>query len=269
MPRIRAHEITLHYEEQGSGEPLLLIPYLAADHACYAFQVPQYADHFRCISLDLRGTGESDKPDAAYSTEALADDLAAFMQAMGIERAHVSGVSLGGAVALWLAAKHPERVASLSVHSSWTRTDSFLATIVESWQVLAHALGVTEMIVRGIFPWCFTPEFYAAKPEFIDTLAAFVRSRPPQSVPDFVRQSNAVRGHDVLAQLYRITAPTQITFGRHDQLCSTRFAEALKAIPKSELVVFESASHAPLYERTEEFNQTTLSFLRRCVAATV
>ena len=80
---IRAGQITMNYEQQGTGEPLVLIPYLAADHACYAFQAAEYAKHFTCISLDLRGTGESDKPQGAYTTELLADDVAAFMQAAG------------------------------------------------------------------------------------------------------------------------------------------------------------------------------------------
>ena len=62
MPTIRAGGITLNYDRQGSGEPVVLIPYLAADHACYAFQVAEYAKRFTCISIDLRGTGESDKP---------------------------------------------------------------------------------------------------------------------------------------------------------------------------------------------------------------
>ena len=63
MPKVNANGITINYERQGSGEPLVLIPYLAADHACYAFQVADYAKHFTCFSLDLRGTGASDKPD--------------------------------------------------------------------------------------------------------------------------------------------------------------------------------------------------------------
>jgi pimeloyl-ACP methyl ester carboxylesterase len=267
MPRIDIGGLAMHYEQQGIGEPLLLIPYLAADHACYAFQVQEYAKHFTCISVDLRGTGESGKPQAAYTTEVLADDLAAFMQAAGIGRAHVAGLSLGGAVGLWLAAKHPDKVQSLSLHSSWARSDGFQRTVVESWQHLAKAVGVTEMIIRAIFPWCFTPELYAERPDYIESLAAFVRSRPAQSVPDFIQQSNAVLAHDVDAQLGRITAPTQITFGRHDQLTSTRFADRLKGgIRHAELLVFEGCAHAPLYENVAEFNQKTLAFLRRHAA---
>src|SRR5512147_305580 len=102
MPKLRANNLTMHYEQQGSGEPLILIPYLTADHACYAFQLAEYAKHFTCISLDLRGTGESDKPEGAYSTETLADDVAAFLQAANIPRAHITGLSLGAGIGLWV-----------------------------------------------------------------------------------------------------------------------------------------------------------------------
>ena len=264
MPKINANGLAINYDQQGAGEPLVLIPYLAADHACYAFQVAEYAKHFTCISLDLRGTGETDKPDAAYTTETLADDVAAFMEAMGISKAHLAGLSLGAATGLWLAVKYPEKVQSLSLHSCWAKSDAFQRTVVESWQLLARAVGVPEMIIRAIFPWCFTPELYAARPEYIDSLAGFVRSRPVQPVDDFIRQSNAVMAHDVEAQLGRIEVPTLITLGRHDQLTSSRFADRLKrGIRNSEVLIFEGCAHAPLYEHVEDFNEKTLQFLRR------
>jgi 3-oxoadipate enol-lactonase len=271
MPKVKANNITLNYDQQGSGEPLILIPYLAADHACYAFQVADYAKHFTCISLDLRGTGESDKPDVAYSTEQLADDVAAFMQAAGIGKAHVAGLSLGAAVGAWLAAKHPERVLSLSLHSAWTKPDPFLKTVVAGWQLMANALGsVPEMVILGIFPWCFTPELYVARPDYIQALTDFVRSRPAQPVDAFLRQSNAVVAHDIESQLDRITAPTLITFGRLDALTSIRFADPLRArILKSELVIFDGCAHAPLYERVDDFNDTTRHFLMRQAGAGV
>lgn len=268
MPKVKANNITMNYEQQGTGEPLILIPYLAADNACYAFQVAEYAKHFTCISVDLRGTGESDKPAGVYSTELFADDVAAFMQTLGIAKAHVSGVSLGAATGMWLAAKHPNRVKTLSLHSGWAKTDPFLKTVVEGWQVTAKALGsVPEMVILGIFPWCFTPELYAAKPDYIQSLADFVRGRPAQPVAAFMQASNAVIAHDVETQLSRITARTQITFGRHDLVTSTRFADRMKSsIRGSELLIFEGCAHAPIYEKVEEFNQKTLAFLQRHVA---
>jgi len=268
MPKVKANNITMNYVQQGAGEPLILIPYLAADNACYAFQAPDYAKHFTCISLDLRGTGETDKPEGDYSTEIFADDVAAFMRALGIEKAHISGLSLGAATGLWLAAKYPDKVKSLSLHSGWMKTDPFLKTVVEGWQVTAKALGsVPEMVILSIFPWCFTPELFAAKPDYIQSLADFVRGRPAQPLSAFLQQSNAVIAHDVEAQLGRITAPTQITFGGHDLLTSTRFADRMKSdIRDSELLIFEGCAHAPIYEKVEEFNQKTLAFLRRHAA---
>src|SRR5271169_4035092 len=106
MPVVHANGIDVNYEVQGEGEPLVLIPYLAADQACYAFQVAEYAKHFACYSVDLRGAGLSGKPDGVYTTELFADDIEAFMQVVGLDSAHVSGLSLGAATGMWLAGKY-------------------------------------------------------------------------------------------------------------------------------------------------------------------
>src|SRR5690242_7916523 len=129
MPNVKVNDITMHYEQQGTGEPLVLIPYLAADNACYAFQVAEYAKHFTCICVDPRGAGESDKPAGTWSTQLFADDLAAFMQALGVESAHVAGLSLGAAIGIWLAARHQDRVKSLSLHSAWPKSDPFVIAV--------------------------------------------------------------------------------------------------------------------------------------------
>jgi 3-oxoadipate enol-lactonase len=264
MPTVHANGIDIYYEVQGDGEPLVLIPYLAADQACYAFQVADYARHFTCYTVDLRGAGLTSKPEGSYSTELLADDVAAFMQAARVDRAHVAGLSLGAATGMWLAARHPGRVISLSPHSAWPRTDPFVRAVVEGWRIMANGLGsVTDMVIKGILPWCLTPELYAARPDYVDSLADFVRSRPMPSVEAFLRQSEAVLAHDASAALGAISAPTLITFGRHDLVTSTRFADALTTgIAGSELTVFEDCSHAPIYENAEAFNERTLTFLR-------
>ena len=193
MPQVEVDGLTINYDVQGEGEPLLLIPYTSADHACYAFQLPAYTEHFSCIAIDLPGSGESDKPAGPYSTEGYADQVAAFLGAIGIERAHVAGVSLGAAVGMHLAARHPGRVRSLSLHSGWHASDPYLKTVVEQWRTLASALPtVADVVIQGIFPWCFTPEMYVDRPEFVDTLVDFVRSRPAQPVDAFLAQTDAV-----------------------------------------------------------------------------
>lgn len=100
--------------------------------------------------------------------------------------------------------------------------------------------------------------------EYIDSLAEFVRGRPMPPVDAFLRQSEAVLAHDAHQVLGSIQAPTLVTFGRYDLVCSTRFAGPLtEAIPDTELIVFEDCSHAPIYENVEEFNGQTLAFLRQ------
>ena len=134
---------------------------------------------------------------------------------------------------------------------------------------MAKALGsVSEMVVLALFPWCLTPELYAAKPDYIQSLSDFVRSRPEQSVESFIQQSNAVISHDVEIQLGRIKAPTLITFGSHDLATSTRFAKRVKdGIRNSELLTFEDCAHAPIYKNVPEFNAKTLEFLKRHAGA--
>ena len=265
MPKVEANGIQIYYEQQGVGEPLILIPYLSADNACYAFQVADYAKHFTCITLDLRGTGESDKPDGDMSIELYADDVASLMQTLGLPQAHVYGLSLGAAIGMRLAAKHPDKVKSLSLHSGWPKSDEYLKTVVEGWQASAKGFNsVAETTIRSIFPFCFTPEMYATRFDHVQALAGFVRSRPEMSVDAFIKQSNAVIAHDAESELGKITAPTQITFGNRDQVTSLRFADRLKnEIRDSELVVFEDCAHAALYEKTQEFNERTLEFLKR------
>ena len=265
MPQAEVDGLTINYDVQGEGEPLLLIPYTSADHACYAFQLPAYTEHFRCIAVDLPGSGESDKPAGPYSTDGYADQLASFLGAIGIDRAHIAGMSLGAAVAIHLAGRHPARVRSLSLHSGWHATDNYLKIVLEQWRTLASALPtVADVVIQAIFPWCFTPEMYVDRPEFVDTLVDFVRGRPAQPVDAFVAQIDAVVAHDASAALREIDAPTLITFGARDLVCSTRFAEPLKSgIAGSELVVFDHLSHAGLHEDPEIFNRATLDFLLR------
>jgi pimeloyl-ACP methyl ester carboxylesterase len=265
VPQVEVNGLTINYEVQGEGEPLLLIPYTSADHAGYAFQLPAYTEHFSCVAIDLAGSGTSDKPPGPYSTEGYADQVAAFLGAIGIERAHVAGVSLGAAVGIHLAARHPQRVRSLSLHSGWHASDPYLISVVEQWRTMASALPtVADVVIQGIFPWCFTPEMYVDRPEFVDTLVDFVRSRPAQPVDAFLAQIDAVVAHDASAVLSKVDVATLITFGARDLVCSTRFAEALNSgIGGSELVVFQHLSHAGLHEDPETFNSATLDFLMR------
>jgi pimeloyl-ACP methyl ester carboxylesterase len=265
MPTTTVDGLTINYSDQGDGEPLLLIPYLGADNACYAFQFESHTAQYRCLSIDLPGSGESDAAPGPITTEWYADIAAGFLTSVGVERAHVAGVSLGGAVGMLLAARHPDRVASLGLHSTWPATDSYVRVTVAMWRSLArHADSVADAVVGGIFPFCFTPEMYSDRPDFVQVLDDFVHGRPAQSLANFLAQSDAVLAHDAAGVLGQIAAPTLITFGAHDVVTSTRFAEPLHiGISGSQVVVFDQLSHAGLHEDPETFNSASLDFLAR------
>jgi pimeloyl-ACP methyl ester carboxylesterase len=156
-------------------------------------------------------------------------------------------------------------VRSLSLHSCWDASDAYLKTVLELWRTLASSLPtVADVVIQGIFPLCFTPEMYVSRPGLVDTLVDFVRGRPAQPVDAFLAQTDAVIAHDASRVLGEISAPTLITFGARDVVCSTRFAEPLKSgIRETELVVFDQLSHAGLHEDAETFNGATLDFLLR------
>jgi pimeloyl-ACP methyl ester carboxylesterase len=129
--------------------------------------------------------------------------FAAFLAAIAIERAHVAGVSLGAAVGIHLAARHPDRVRSLSLHSGWHASDDYLKIVVEQWRTLASTLPtVADVVIQAIFPWCFTPEMYIERPEFVDMLVDFVRGRPAQPLDAFRAQTDAVIAHDAITGVF-------------------------------------------------------------------
>jgi pimeloyl-ACP methyl ester carboxylesterase len=177
----------------------------------------------------------------------------------------VAGVSLGAAVGTHLAARHPGRVRTLSLHSAWATTDPFLRALVESWMALTRGVpAIADVVILGIFPWCFTPEMYAERPEFVGGLEDFVRGRPAQPREAFLWQCQAVLDHDAAPVLGDIRAPTLITFGGRDLCTSTRFADALTdGIDDATVVVLEHLSHAGLHEDPEAFNAVSLDFLLR------
>ena len=265
MPQVEVDGLMINYDVQGEGEPLLLIPYRRRI-------TPATRSSFR-PTPSTSAASRSTSPARVRATSRPGRTRPRAMptrsprsSAPSASSAPTSpGVSLGAAVGMHLAARHPARVRSLSLHSGWHASDPYLKSVVEQWRTMASALPtVADVVIQGMFPWCFTPEMYVDRPEFVDTLVDFVRSRPAQPVDAFLAQIDAVIAHDASAALREIDVPTLITFGARDLVCSTRFAEPLTSgIRGSELVVFEHLSHAGLHEDPESFNRATLDFLLR------
>ena len=126
MPFVVANGVRTFYRAVGDGPPLLLIAGNGMDHTAFDEQLPSFGRHFRCIVYDLRGIGQSDVPSGGYTTPEMARDALALLDCLEIERAHVAGYSLGGAIGQEMAASAPERVQSLSLYSSFDRPDPYL-----------------------------------------------------------------------------------------------------------------------------------------------
>jgi pimeloyl-ACP methyl ester carboxylesterase len=116
-----------------------------------------------------------------------------------------------------LAARHPGRVRSLSLHSAWDTSDAYFKSVVELWRSLASSLPtVADTVIQGIFPLTFTPELYTEQPETVDALADFVRGRPPQPLEAFLAQTDAAIAHVAGPVLGKIGVP--ILVGRRKRL---------------------------------------------------
>lgn len=113
MPFVDTNGIRMHYEERGSGEPLVLLMGLGAPGSLWEDHVQAFEQHFRCLLVDNRGAGESDKPAGPYSTRMMAEDTAGLLRALGVEQARVAGISMGSGIAQELALAYPELVRSL------------------------------------------------------------------------------------------------------------------------------------------------------------
>lgn len=261
--------IDLYYEVEGRGDPLLLIMGTAADHTTWAAQVEAYRDHFTVITYDARGTGRSTHPARLddYSMRILADDAAALLDHLGVDRAHVSGLSLGSATAQELAINHPEKVATLQLHCTWGRSDEWFRRMIDSME-LAVAHDDFAAYIRIALLWVASPTFINDQP---DDVAAFERGfileHPhPPSKEGMMGHFHADKTHDALDRLGAITVPTLITSGEVDWQVPTRYGlEVQRRIPGSTLHVFRGphASHIAFHEMAEEWNAFTLAWLRR------
>jgi 3-oxoadipate enol-lactonase len=264
MPKVRVNGVQLNYIEAGSGDPLLLVMGFGGDHLAWAFQTPVFAQQYRVIAFDNRGVGQSDVPDVPYTTRMMADDAAGLLEAIGIERAHVLGVSMGGMIAQELALGHPRRVRSLQLHCTLARPDRYMHTLIESWRTVRGKASVEEWM-RIVALWLFSPRTYAERPELVETIIQTGIANPhPFTLTGFLRQGDAVRSHDTLDRLGKLGCPTLVGVGDDDILVPPRFSRELAAvIPGATLRTVEGAGHCYFWERPDVFNAMCLEFLAR------
>jgi pimeloyl-ACP methyl ester carboxylesterase len=262
MPDVAGNGIKIHYEERGNGEPLLLIMGLGADGSRWEDHVRRFERHFRCILMDNRGVGLTDKPHGAYATATMAEDSAALLRALGLQPARVAGISMGGAIAQCLAIQHPEMVDRLVLISSWGRCDAYAKTVFEHF-VKARAVLSRSDFMQLLQLWIFTPAHYSSHlDDMLQGQADAAADPNPQPQHGFEAQCAACIGHDSLGRLGEIAAPTLITAGEADIFTPMGFAVKLhERIRGSRLEIFKGLGHAHHWEALDEFNETVTSFL--------
>ncbi len=267
-------DIELYYEEHGGGDPLLLIMGLAADSQAWMFQIPDFAAKYRTIVFDNRGVGRSAKPSGAYSIHQMADDAEGLLAHLGIERAHVVGVSMGGMIAQELALRHPQRVRSLVLACTYPEPDE---KVEEQRLFTVSKLGGSigaggdvhidlstinpMMFMQQLLPTVFNQDFIMRElPKLMQIFSGALQYG--FSLEAILGQVSAVMGHSSRDRLHQIRVPTLVITGDADLLISPANSDLLaQEIPGARLVKVPGGSHGFNFETPDIFNREVLGFL--------
>lgn len=274
MSTAQVNGIELHYEEHGTGDPLLLIMGLAADSLAWIFQLPAFAEHYRTIVFDNRGVGRSSKPSGPYTIPQMADDARALLDQLGVDRAHVLGVSMGGMIAQELALRSPERVRSLVLACTYAKPDEGVGRQLEaSLTLFGGSRGPNGEIqvdlsqldpmtfFQHLLPSVFNAQFIMAElPKLMQVFSGALQFG--FSMDAILAQVAATQSHDAVERLAHITAPTLVLTGDADLLIPPHNSELLAArIPGAKLVTIPGGSHGFNFETPDLFNRAVLEFL--------
>ncbi len=261
MPKSKVNGIGIYYEIHGTGEPLVLIMGLRRNIEWWYCQIPTLSKLFRVLAFDNRGAGRSDKPETDYSIRLFADDTAQLMEALGIENAHVLGVSMGGYIAQELAINYPEKVNRLILGCTSCGGNRAVMMSQERLSKFTANQGLNPgEILRKDMDIYFSDSFIQQHPEKIEDFVV-ISLRYYQPPDAFLRQFNACLNHDTSNRLDHISAPTLILAGDDDPLVPSENSRILKELmPGAELEFFPGCRHCLFIEGAETFNKKVIAF---------
>ena len=260
MPFVNTNGIRLHYDERGSGDPLVLIMGLGAPGSVWEDHVQAFEQHFHCFLLDNRGAGESDKPEGPYTTAMMAEDTAGLIEALGLGPTRVAGISMGSGIAQELALAHPQLVRCLLLTASWARCDHYTAAVFEHlgrMRAVASPAEFTQLLQLWIYTAGYYEQHYA---ELVQDQQDAAAGYMPLHA--FCAQADACATHDALDRLSQITAPALLTCGSADIFTPLRLSLAMREVmPNAQLLVLPDVGHCHHWERLATFNAETTKFL--------
>jgi 3-oxoadipate enol-lactonase len=248
----------IYWDEQGQGDPLLLIMGLGYASIMWHRTRPLLAQHFRTIAFDNRGLGRSDVPPGPYSIATMASDAAAVLAAAGVDRAHVFGVSMGGMIAQEFALLYPARTSSLILGCTSPGGPSAIRAESKVVDILL-ARGMTpEQAREAILPYIYDP---STPRERIDVDVDLRQPWLP-SVEGYIAQLQAILAWESYSRIAQIAAPTLVIHGLSDALVPPGNGELIaQRIPGAKLVLLKHASHLFLTDQTDAANKEILEFL--------
>lgn len=262
MPFISLNDHDFYYEEEGdAGDPLVFLSGLGGDHRAFSLARRYFRRNYRTLAFDSRDAGRSGRADSFYTTADMADDVAAWLEAIDATPAHVVGQSLGGLVAQELAIRHPGIVKSLTLASTHAGSNPWRKAVIDSWTRL-RGLVDAGGFARATLPWLVAPSFYRHE-EQIEGLVRFAESNSwPQDPEAFARQARAAGTHDAHDRVGDIRASCLVLVGEFDLVNPPRVAEELaKAIPSARLQVLPGVGHMPHIENRVDFRNALEQFL--------
>ncbi|HEV3002562.1 MAG TPA: alpha/beta fold hydrolase [Solirubrobacteraceae bacterium] len=268
MPSATVDGHELHYVERGEGEPLLLIMGLSGTHLSWGDPfLDELARDFRAIAYDNRGVGRSGRVDRQFTIVELASDAAGLLDELGLESAHVMGISMGGMIAQELAIRHPERVRTLVIGCSYPGGEGSALTPVENFSRLAHAWdsGDQERILRTGWEINVSPAFAGRPGAYEAWREMALAERAPLAVTRM--QAQACVLHDASARLEEISAPTLVVHGTADgMLPSSNSRLIAERIPGARLVELEGVGHLFWWEQPERSAELVREHVRAAAA---
>src|SRR5215470_11053021 len=256
--KIKANGISINYHVDGpDGAPwLVLSNSLATNLNMWDDQARELGRAFRVLRYDQRGHGATEAPAGRYTFELLIADALALMDALAIRKAHFAGLSMGGATALGLAEKHPDRLEHVIVCDSPCQSTPASAQQWEERIVVAQKQGMEALVEPTVGRW-FPPEVLAAKPPHIDKVRQMIRTTP---VNGFIGCAAALADHNYAAAVATVTRPVLFLVGEKDAAAAP-MRKLSEALPGSRFVEIAGAGHISNLDQPAAFTRAVADFL--------